>query len=218
MDNRFKDSLLVEGMMNYINEKYGEEFQFEKMFGGFLGSDTHKCIVSSEKYPGKGITVRRIRVNCENDFSDNYMAVTYEDRTRELVEDVVHGCYGDDALIMYYLDSNAFPSKNTDWNSFEEYIADPSASIYFTAIINYQFEKADRDRVLKSLEEKLVSSGLCCGGKLYFCRNVDLTSLNSQNYYSDFLQYKTYDECLYFDMSTNQGITKSDWEDKPWIK
>ena len=85
MDNKSK-------MMQYMEEKYGEEFAFVDIGTQMWNASYIEMIVSSEKFPGERINVHIDRKSKE--ISDNYLFYLRKAEVDDLVEGYIENIYG----------------------------------------------------------------------------------------------------------------------------
>lgn len=204
----------IEKMVGYMNDKYSDTFTYVRTYGGHFGSTTHKIMVASDQLPGKEISVILSEGGDAAVLSDNYVAVKYEEETRSLIHGILSDCFGEKLFVGYSANNLATSSVFNDDTAFQDYIKEPSSAIYFTAIIRCPSDSARRADMVSSLEQKLVSAGLCCGGKLFFCSDFDdFDSLTNENYYEKYLSAGTYDASLYINMTSSLALDKAEWSE-----
>lgn len=214
MDTETIASSRVSKMLEYINDKYADTFTYIGPYGGYTGSTTHKIIISSRKFPGREICVVSSEGSGRPIYSDNYVAVKYESQTKQCLTDLLSECLGPDLFVSYGASTLACSSVFNDETTFSEFITEPSSAIHFTAITGFSLTDRDRDQLVSALEEKFVSVGLCCGGKIYFCSDFEgFGSLTDENYYSTCLKDDAYDASLYINMSSSAAFEKARWEE-----
>ena len=109
--------LFQQEMLDYVNEKYQDEFTFEEPFGGAVGSKEKQMIVSSKKYEGE-----RILVGCTlNDqgeaanFRDNLAAIHLRDELVQKLTDLTAEVYGEGRV--FFRTPNALLPKEFDENT-----------------------------------------------------------------------------------------------------
>lgn len=204
---------LVDRMIDYMNAKYDDTFVFVRVFGGTPWTKTHKIYAESEKYPGRYVTVECYSDRSEEIFYDNYMGVVYEADTEDLIRSIISDCFSPECFISYGVNNIATSSSYSRDTSFADYIAEPGSGIFFTAIVKYDMDDAAKEAKAMELERRIVEAGLCCGGKIYLGKDIDnISTLTDENYYLECLKDKKYDRSLYFNMTSNDGFEKTDWE------
>ena len=205
---------MYDRMVSYMNEKYDDKFEFITAYGGSLGSNVRRITVSSEKYPGKEISVRCILENDNEIYSDNYIGVKYEEQTRELIRSILQSCYGQEVFLIYRVNNLAMPPSFTADMSFDEYKAESGAAVTFTAIVKYGLTGTAKEEAAAVLKKKIMDAGLYCSGTVYFASDIeDFSSLTEDNYYSSYLELKTYDGRFHFNVNSASGF-EGTWEEK----
>ena len=184
----------------YLEEKYGENFTFQKITGGGWDSST-KYIFTSDSHPEDGITVRHI---AEGVYRDNYAGIKYRERTEQLLRSILTECYGEDFFLIYVVNGmdTAFGA------TFEEY--KKKVTMDFTAIVRYPLQ--DREEAVKKLEIAMTREFGQGSATIYFDEDIDLSFLTMDNYSASYLEKKTYDGRLHVFMSDpNEGFTTIKW-------
>lgn len=198
-------------MLDSIREKYHEAFSFVRVYGGYPGTHDHKIFVSSPSCPGKLISVGCIVSDNGFRLYDNYLSVKFEEQTRELLCGLFHGL-GDEVLILYRADNLARTANGSLSTTFEEFIAEPTSMIGFTAIVSLEslVDKSVSNEIAKAIE----TAGLCCSGTFYFCTDKpNLAALDPDNFYIRYVGAKTYDAKLSIRMNARGSFAAIEWED-----
>ncbi len=214
-NTEIKPNKMAERMVSYINDKYDDNFTYIGPCGGYLGSSIHKIFVSSEKFPNRDVTVICNLIDGKELYSDNYIGVKFENKTKELIRKTLVSCFGNSVFLCYAVDLTASYKDSNDDTTFEDYIGDPSSAINFTAIIEYNYSDNSINEISEKLRNALSDAGLCCGGMLYFGNNiVQLADLTDENYYEVYVNKNEYWANLYFSMLTKDGFDIEKWEEK----
>lgn len=211
--NAFKSQ--YESMADYINKKYrSDHFTFVREFGSKIGSPVTKIYVRSEKFPDRPVCVMCDEDEEGNDvFNDNYMAVKYYDKTVNTILDILKGLYGDKFFLCCGTSIYAFTEGANDNMSFEEFAAENSSLIDFTAIVEYDISKEGKAHTEEALKEALCAKGIACSGKIYYASDdFDVSTLTYENFYYAYLANKTYDASLFFSLDLEKGYLINDWQ------
>lgn len=205
------DSSIRQKMVEYITDKYNEPFTFIRIYGGYSGTDLHKILVRSERYPEKEICVI---YDSENDvYSDNYLGIKYEEETKQYLISTLAGCFGGDVYVHYLADNLAMTENGNAGTTFNEYIRSAQSGISFTAIISTGRTEEENDVLLNDLQRSMSEAGLCCNGKIYFCdAGVKINELTDLTYFKDFIFPKKYGKCLFFIIDDDLNIVTQEWE------
>ena len=201
---------IYQKMVSYISNKYNDSFEFVTSYGGRPGSSFHSIYVKSKQYPNAFISVSCNEVNGDDVFFDNYLAVKYEEQTRELLNNIMNG-YGTEILLFYNAGNYAYTENGTENTTFEEFIREKTSSIIFTALIKTDFSP-NHELIEEKLKQDMSSYGICCSGILYFCLdNPEFEQLNANNLFSGYLSKKTYDSSCFFQMTEDGKLTNVEW-------
>lgn len=207
-----EDNSRSDRMVEYINDKYDDEFTFESVYGGHVGSDNHKIIVSSEKFPGEEIIVFCDASGDEEVYSDNYLGIKFEEQTAELISDTLSEAFGEDPFIYYFPSDYSMTSGASDDTSFEEYISSPSSGIDFIAIVNCKADEFSEDEVVGKVQNCLKDAGICATGTMFFdTQGTDISNLNGDDYYENYVVYEKYSGRLHFNMDEDLDFSSYKW-------
>ncbi len=201
---------ITEEMVQYLNEKYDDTFTYKKPFGGMAGAESKKIICSSEKYPEKDVCVIYYEENNEEVFADNYMGVKYEESMVNALESALGSVFRDDYQLFYSVALQAITENASNDMTFEEYAAERSSGIMFTAVVGEEFSASDEERIAEELEKELVSRGICCRlASVYF--NDGEKHTGKVEDISAYINKKMYVKELMLKMDNNEAFTSCTW-------
>lgn len=132
-------------VLEYLKQSYGVEFSYlgEKDIGF---TSTRALLFSCAAYPGETIVVEYRSLE-QRDFRDNFLAVRYADKVRELVHERTLTEFSD--ALVYYQPTVLAPSQAIPVEaSFEEYLAQNDVALNLTVEVRAseltRLEKARR--------------------------------------------------------------------------
>lgn len=202
------------GMVEYLNDKYDDTFEFYEVYGGTLfGGDSQKKILcTSEKFPNTFIRV--IYDTNTKIYYDNYIPIKYVKQLDELTNKILakafpQNDYYYDSFEKFVADSGCknMPADTT----FEEYISNCGKVLY--ACVNYETTQIDLNQIQTDLEEQIVNAGLFLGGiEIYILSDYDKILESDYSIWSNILPNKEYVNHLSAEMNDNTGFTKATWE------
>ena len=166
-----KKTSVVDMMIDYMNEKYDDHFEYAEPFGGKPGDKTKQILVKSEKYPDAKIWVEHYSQNGDDAFADNYVSYKYENQTREALQSLLMNVFGSEVKVSYTVGLRGLRNNFTDNTSFEQYITDPASMIVFRAFVldnGSAVSKGDND-----LKKAIDESGFVLFGTVYVTDNRD---------------------------------------------
>ncbi len=200
---------ITDDMVQYLNEKYDDTFAYSKSFGGMAGSGIKKILCSSEKFPGKDICVIYKEKDGEDVFADNYMGVKYEENTVNTLNSVLNTVFGENFQLFYSVSLQAATENSGKDMTFEEYAAEYSSGILFTAVVSEAI-LIDEEKVAEELEKEIVSRGICCRlASVYF--NDSEKHTGEIDDLSAYLNKKMYEKELTFTMNNNEAFSTCEW-------
>lgn len=121
--------------LDYLEQKYGEKFEYAYPYGSSFGSNTHELLAKCESLPGNLVFVQIKNFRCEDKvFGDNYLAVKYHDEIIEFFQDCANNVFGE-ANIYYDTPNTTLPSELSANTTFDEFITDVGVSQRFTVEI-----------------------------------------------------------------------------------
>ena len=198
-----------EKMLAYINEKYDDTFTFKRVFGGSVGSDTKKIIVSSEKFPEKDIYVICSYPDGSEKLSDNYLGVKFEKDTNNALSDAVYNCFGPNYYLQYFPNNLACTNNGSNNTTFDEYIAEKSSYVSFIAAVRYPSTDFERSAIEEAVRQNF--DGMAVVGRIYFLdADVDLTGADGKKLYESYVESHKHFQKLYFTSSAHQ-IDSIEW-------
>ncbi len=196
----------IDRMLSYINNKYADDsFEYVSVTGGHLGSNTTKIIVKSEKFPEKEIRVICSEVDGDQVFSDTYLNVKFEEQTYTYIRDALTRLYGDNIYLKYIPDYTASMEGGTSSTTFEEYIADSSTCIYFSAAVP---GKADNEEEELSKIKDSFKNAVVSGHIFYIDSNESI-----QDSANALIDAKAYAKRLYIVKENISEYSKTEWTD-----
>ena len=205
-----KENALYKYMVSHMKETYDDTFEFVTSYGGSAGSSIHSIYVRSERYPQTLVSVNCIITKGKDLFYDNYLAVKYEEQTRNLLNQIMKN-YGTEILLFYVPANQAYYENGSDSISFGEFLQEKSSSITYTVLVKNNYS-LDQERIEEKLRQDMEQNRICCNGTIYFCKdNPDFTTLNKDNYYYQYLAKETYESACTFYMSEPGIITEYEW-------
>ena len=197
----------IDAMVSYINDKYTDDsFEFVKISGGHIGSNTTKIIVSSQKYPNKEIRVICSEVNGEKFYSDTYLNYKFEDQTYNFIKNTLVKEYGENVYLKYIPDDIGSIKNGSSGTTFEEYISNSYNCIYFSAAVVYSGES--KDELLTIIKSAFADSVI--SAHIYFVDTEELLSDNA----TKFIDNKKYSECLYIVKDSVNEYVTIEWVEK----
>lgn len=189
---------LYDQIVAHMNEKYDDTFTFRLPVRQRFGAFMVRITMNSEKYPEKKVYAACFRGEDGNSvITDNYVGIKYEKAVRDSIKNMLSDMYGDDVLVLYQTSATISSLGFDDETTFEEFAGSKSAGIIFNAIVYWpkdKFSQKNEDEILRS---KLIDSGICCSGTVYFTDDKNLLSgigendslgvvMNSHPYYDRF--------------------------------
>ena len=206
-----KKSKSVDVMVSYINGKYTDDsFEYRSVTGGSLGSDTVTILVESAKYPGRPIHVFYTQRDGAESFSDNYLAVKYEDETLEYLRGAIREEFGDNLYLEYSASSHSRIENGSSETAFFEFIAEESADVFFKAVVYCTEENEDVlfEKVKAALSET------ASYGYIYFVNEtLELSGEEGQGAAMEIIEGKRYTKRIEFAKSSVSEFKKVLWKD-----
>ena len=192
-------------MLDYMNEKYDDEFTFKSPFGGGAGADTKQMIVSSKKYPEYDIWVEYSYNN--NEFYDNYTDYKFKKEYEKCLSNEIEAVLNCEASVVREIATSGCYATFDKNVSFNEYMNSYEQISDFTAVIKHAdiSNKSKIEAALSSVFGKY-SSGFY--GNVYFVEeNEELEEFFK-------LDISSMDEYVnVFIKKTDEGIASYEWRE-----
>lgn len=181
MNNSENKKISSNELVDYMNEKYDDEFSFKTPFGGGAGVSTKQIIVSSKKYPEYDIWVEYSYE--DNSYNDNYIDYKYKTSLEKYLQECFENAFETDADVKCEIStSGSYVIFDADI-SFEEYLNEVKQKNAFSAVVK-NVKTEDKDKTEKQLAEifNKLKSGFF--GTIYFVENnMEVTSFLEKNIY-----------------------------------
>lgn len=147
----------VQVALNYMAQRYGQEFVYAGPFGGgYNGSAPKTFLVQT----ADGENIRQILVEVQQvgdqyQVRDNYLAIKYEPQTQAALQQIADSVFG--TTTVYYTAATAVLSRQLPANAtFEQYLSATGSDIIATIVVP---ESQYRQELLDLLEDALSSAG-----------------------------------------------------------
>ena len=196
----------VDRMVSYINEKYSDDsFEFMQMSGGHLGSNVAKIIVKSDKFPDKEIRVICSEVDGVEIFTDTYLNIKFEKETYNYIKNALTSIYGENIYIKYIPDDLACTKNGSSDMTFDEYIAERSSYIYFSAAV--MGDANNEEATLATIKDLFKNAVI--EGNIYFMDTDESLIDNGLALIKD----KSYKKNLYILKETVNEYSEIEWSE-----
>lgn len=181
--NSQKTKMTVDDCINYMAEKYGENFTYIEPYSDYQANNSMKIIVQSDSMPNSRIIVVAQVSEDKLYINDNYIAVKYEDSTNAVLSEIARQVYGDSRVI-YSVDDQFYLSNELDSSaSLEEYLSFGKNHIKANILISPLHGDEDKEKEIELLCDILKEKKIVCTINLYYCTEQE--KYNSLNSYSE---------------------------------
>lgn len=150
-----KDGYEQKMVYDYLEDKYGETFEYSSPWGNSLYGD-HELFVTCDSLDSSIYVVVKDYRETTRTFHDNYVAVMYEEQTEQFMRDCIGEFFSDYHL---YYDTPFEPCADdlNKQSTFEEYISDQTYVMHISVAVPIDSIE-NREQILKMIE-KLGSYG-----------------------------------------------------------
>ncbi len=176
--NSRRSKMSVDDCINYMVEKYGENFTYIEPYSDYQSNNSLKIIVQSESMPDSRVLVVSERVNDTILFHDNYIAEKYKEETFNLLQKLSDTVYGD-CKVLYTVHEGFLPDAFNSSTDFATFISSKSSLIAFSVILPPNAESINKEDKIKEFYELLIENRINCSFKVYY--------INSNNKYNETL-------------------------------
>lgn len=169
-------------MVEYMEEKYGEEFTFIEATGTnkIKGSSQREATVSTERFPREQISVMADKDEDGNYyFRDNYVSFLLRDEIEKLLTEIAAPIYKD-CKVIFDANTPVYPEETGKEITMDEYIKWGSLNIYICLGPGADVEKKDED--IEKLRLKLKEKGVSCSILLWYFKDDKLGGIDHSNY------------------------------------
>jgi hypothetical protein len=206
-----KNEPTIDKMVEYMNSKYSDHFEYSTPFGGGPGAISTQIIVKSEEYPDAKVWVEHYKQDDKDYFADNYVDYKYEQQTREILQKLLEGIYKCDVKLNFNIGTKGTRNSFTADTTFDEYIANPNSRIGFRAFVSNEYGQINKERVEEEMRSAITNTNIIIFGSIYFANEAS-------QYESAFdLSFKVLDTLtsLQFDMESLGSFARFEWEGRP---
>lgn len=201
---------LVAYMQDKYGDVYGDTFSFKEVTGSHFGKPIREIVVSSERYPEAYIVAKYEKKDDGEVFSDNYMAVVYEEEVRSAIEEVVESVYGK-CKVFYSPLRTALPAEMGAETTAEEFMGKIESEIR-TVIFVETRDGEDRDELLETLRRALKEKGLLLRGSfLRYVNSESLDKVKENDYQTDNKRNIIIDWNCNFSLDREYEFLYADW-------
>lgn len=184
----------VEEILQYLSNKYGEEFTYLEPINANQPTATSFAIfVENENYPNKRIYAKCVASNNtdEKKFSDNFISFIYEDATRDLLTKITATVYPD-AKFKYVLSDTAASSYSGENKlTFEEYLSHTSSSINYMILLPSNHDDSIYKEELEKLCELFKDNKVTCGVTIAYAKDdSQFESFITDSWTGEYAEYK----------------------------
>lgn len=148
---RYPKDNINEVALEYMQQKYGEEFEYYAPFGDSM-TGTHQLLVKCDSFPDQSILVS-IKNYRKDDrvFLDNYLAVKYHDDTERLLKEWAEQVFTE-ANVFFDVTDQPLPAELPVNATLEEFLSDTTVPLTFLVEVDKDhFTSKDQIRQLIEL-------------------------------------------------------------------
>lgn len=164
-----KTKFSVDDCLKYMNEKYGEEFEYISLTDDYQTNSSLKIFVKSKKYPNSKILVIEELTPDGIKYHDAYIRTKYEQDTYNLINSIATNVYGE-CRVIYDLSHNTYylPDSFNNATTFEEYISNIKSNIKFSLLLPKEHNKLDKEKETNGFYESLRENNIICSCSIYY--------------------------------------------------
>lgn len=183
-----KPKYTVDEIIQYMSEKYGEEFTYIESVSI---NQPNAIFVKSSKYSDELIFAKCfIDEDNTKRFCDNYAGIKYKDLTNKYVTDAAKSVYPD-SKVRYTVDKTAASAFDDQVLSFDEYISKTSSSINFMIILPTSHDDSVYESECAQLCKILKEKGIVCGFTIAYSKDAQqFSDFNTDDEFSQNHVYK----------------------------
>ena len=157
-------------LVDYMNEKYDDEFSFKAPFGGGAGANSKQILVSSTKYPEYDIWVEKSMLNSE--YNDNYTDYKLKSEVESIFTKQIEEQFNSSAIVIRNIQTSGAYAKYDRSTTIMEYLNTPAQNIGFSAVIA-DSDYSKHEHVEKKLTQIFEKYNSNVYGSVYFVDNEE---------------------------------------------
>ena len=152
-------------MLDYMDLKYDDHFEYVAPFGGGPGATSKQILVKSEKFPDAQIWVQYSEQDGREIFFDNYNDYRYESLVRERLLSLLQDAFHSDVELAYSVGMKGSANNFNQNTTIEDYLQ--SKRIGFQAFVLVR-DRIDESEMTNNLKRAIEDSGMTVYGSIYF--------------------------------------------------
>jgi len=180
----------VDEILEYMNEKYDEEFIYiDDVDGNQPNKYSYSIYVKTELYPEKKILAecRVSDIKNEKTFSDNFDAIIYEDDVRSILTNITNKVYPN-AKVRYIVEpliSSSYVKDATQ--SVEEFLV-RNPIVSFTVLMEPEHDIEEKEEEIQKLCDYLIEAKIPCSFTVRYSDDENAFENFKVNEYEPFSQ------------------------------
>ncbi len=184
----YKKVSIKDQMMEYMSNKYEEEFKFIETTGGQLGDTQVNIYVSSESYPDYKVLVTGIKEGKNHyRYSDNYVQYLLKNQIDEIMSEIVSSIYKD-CKVYYVPKETTLPEELDENTTVEEFFYKEGIFIKIFPTVKSDISRKDSD--VETLRQSFKEKGIKANMTICYFFN-DMFEKVTENNYQEFLGDET---------------------------
>ncbi len=201
----------LEECEQYLNNKYDGNFTFSRAADESQPTASlMKVYYRSDKYPDSEVYVVAEKNGDTISYSDNYIAVKYEDDTRTLYTKAAEEVYGK-CRVLYEISPAVLDDSFSDSTAVSEYTGMRMSCLNFTVFLEPGRDESDREEKLHELYTKLCDNGFVCKTDVYYTTEDEaFSSYNGTDIHLNGKGWYTQHGRLWID--DGFSLSKESWE------
>lgn len=199
------------GMLDYMEQKYGEPFTAVESYAGQLGKDYTMLKVRSKRRNTGGILVRAVKDKGKIIYQDNYLAYLLknqiEQRIRELAEPICGEC-----KVFYKIPEMVFPEEFPADMEADAFLRHPDSMVRMYFYIRNISQ--DKQGQLKRLLEAFNRQDYIVGGVISYPADEKCYGIITEdNFTRDIYLGYQYDSEAVFSMDEKGNLAYLEWKE-----
>ncbi len=171
------------GMLTYMKQKYGEDFEKAEMWNGQFGKNYTMLKVRSRSKPEETALVRELYTENGKIFQDNYLAVLCRDEIEQEIKELARPIFGV-CKVFYKIPELVFPEDYAADMDAEAFLKNPASMVRIYLYPAY--DSKQKEEQVETFLHKVTEKGYVIGGAVCYLTDREVYDrLDRDNFMGD---------------------------------
>lgn len=168
------DGTIEEQMVSYMEEKYGDDFEYVRPTGSSIGKNRCYRVLKSDRYPGQEVLVCCVNEDGKKIFLDSYPALEYQPLAAERMQQACEETWPDIQVFTEQVPALRVLSESLGGNpTLEDYITWQYNGDYYNIFVDIPASVQEGKEDIERLRQALKKQKMAARMYLYYGANTE---------------------------------------------